>query len=54
MNYILRRILEVAPKTQNRRYGSVLHSLNMQMISCANGSLVLATNKMTDDVFRVI
>jgi hypothetical protein len=54
MNYILRMIQEVAPKTQNCRYGSVLHSFNMQMISCTNGSLVLATNKMTDDVFRVI
>ena len=54
MNYILRRILEVAPNTQNRRYGSDLHNLNMQMTSCVNGSFVVATDKMASDVFRVI
>jgi hypothetical protein len=54
MNFILRRILVVGPNTQNRRYGSVLQSLNMQMISCVKDSFVLATNKMTNDVFRVI
>jgi hypothetical protein len=31
-----------------------LKGLNMQMISCVNGSFVLATNRMTNDVFRVI
>jgi hypothetical protein len=54
MNSILRRILKVGPNIQNRRCGFDLHSLEMQMTSCVNGSFVLATNKMTNDVFRVI
>jgi len=32
MNVILRRILVVDHSAQNRRYGSVLQSLNMQLV----------------------
>ena len=40
----------MGPHIQNRRYGSVLHNLNMLMVSCVNDSIVLATNKITNDV----